>query len=117
MDQNCVVDSIEHFKRVLGDKSASRDARIEALKFIVHFVGDIHHPRGETKADGGWGRWPPAKSRSQSRTNDRKLLLQQTRGYSQCLRSCSPSRSVNGEFLCEPRRLAMMRANTSSTWR
>ena len=26
-------------------------------------------------------------------------------------------RFLKGEFLCEPRRLAMMRANTSSTWR
>ncbi len=42
--ENCVVDRIEHFKRVLGDKNASRDDRIEALKFIVHFVGDIHQP-------------------------------------------------------------------------
>jgi len=37
-----VVDRIEYFQRVLGDKNASRDDRIEALKFIVHFVGDIY---------------------------------------------------------------------------
>ena len=38
------MDRIEYFKRALGDKNASRDDRIEALKFIVHFVGDIHQP-------------------------------------------------------------------------
>lgn len=42
--QNCVVDRIEYFKRVLGDKDAPREDRIEALKFTVHFVGDIHQP-------------------------------------------------------------------------
>jgi hypothetical protein len=42
--QNCVVDRIEYFQRILGDKNAAREDRIEALKFIVHFVGDIHQP-------------------------------------------------------------------------
>jgi hypothetical protein len=42
--QNCVVDRIEMFAKVLGDKSASKGDRIEALKFIVHFVGDVHQP-------------------------------------------------------------------------
>jgi hypothetical protein len=42
--QNCVIDRIDLFQRVLADKSASREKRIEALKFLVHFVGDIHQP-------------------------------------------------------------------------
>jgi S1/P1 Nuclease len=41
---NCVVDRIELFKKVLSDTNASRDDRIEALKFLVHFVGDLHQP-------------------------------------------------------------------------
>jgi len=41
---NCVVDRIDLFQRVLADTSASRGKRIEALKFLVHFVGDIHQP-------------------------------------------------------------------------
>ena len=41
---NCVVDRIEIFKKVLSDSNASRDDRIEALKFLVHFVGDVHQP-------------------------------------------------------------------------
>jgi hypothetical protein len=41
---NCVVDRIESFKKVLSDSNASRDDRIEALKFLVHFVGDVHQP-------------------------------------------------------------------------
>jgi len=41
---NCIVDRIELFQRVLADKSVSREKRIDALKFLVHFVGDIHQP-------------------------------------------------------------------------
>lgn len=41
---NCVVDRITMFKQVLADKSASQADRLEALKFVVHFVGDIHQP-------------------------------------------------------------------------
>jgi hypothetical protein len=41
---NCVVDRIEMFAKVLGDQRASRDPRVEALKFLVHFVGDVHQP-------------------------------------------------------------------------
>ena len=41
---NCVVDRIEIFEHVLADRIAPREARIEALKFLVHFVGDVHQP-------------------------------------------------------------------------
>jgi hypothetical protein len=32
------------FQKVLGDESASKEQRLEALKWIVHFVGDLHQP-------------------------------------------------------------------------
>ncbi|HET9802344.1 MAG TPA: S1/P1 nuclease [Candidatus Acidoferrum sp.] len=41
---NCVVDRITSFKQILADKNADPTARLEALKFIVHFVGDVHQP-------------------------------------------------------------------------
>jgi hypothetical protein len=41
---NCVVDEILDFQRVLSDRNASRSERTEALKFLVHFVADIHQP-------------------------------------------------------------------------
>jgi hypothetical protein len=41
---NCVVDRIEIFQRVLADKSKPKADRVEALKFLVHFVADVHQP-------------------------------------------------------------------------
>lgn len=39
-----IVGAISRFEAVLKDKSAPRQDRIEALKFLIHFVGDIHQP-------------------------------------------------------------------------
>jgi len=43
-DGRCVVGGLQHYVDVLGDRSQSDAARREALKFVVHFVGDIHQP-------------------------------------------------------------------------
>jgi len=40
----CVVEGLAHYVAVLGDHGQSQDARREALKFVVHFVGDVHQP-------------------------------------------------------------------------
>lgn len=40
----CVVAAIERFRRGLADEGASIPDRAEALRFLVHFVGDIHQP-------------------------------------------------------------------------
>jgi hypothetical protein len=42
--KSCIIAKIEDFVKVLRDKNAPREERAEALKFIVHFVGDIHQP-------------------------------------------------------------------------
>lgn len=56
LPDSCVVAKINDFSKVLTDKSATRDQRAEALKFIVHFVGDIHQPLHAVKeARGGNG--------------------------------------------------------------
>lgn len=39
-----VLSSIERFRAVLADSSASRAARADALRFLIHFVVDIHQP-------------------------------------------------------------------------
>jgi S1/P1 Nuclease len=43
-DDNCVVAQIRKFARILGDPEQSLEARGEALKFVVHFVGDLSQP-------------------------------------------------------------------------
>jgi hypothetical protein len=42
--QNCAVDRIEFFKKVLADENATQLQRVEAIKWIVHFVADLHQP-------------------------------------------------------------------------
>ncbi len=56
LPDSCVVLKINDFLKVLTDKNAKRDQRAEALKFIVHFVGDIHQPlHAVGEAEGGNG--------------------------------------------------------------
>jgi hypothetical protein len=43
-DGECVVGAIERYARELGDSRRSRQERAEALKFLVHFVADVHQP-------------------------------------------------------------------------
>jgi hypothetical protein len=40
----CVVAAIERFRAELGDASLPRQRRAEALRFLIHFVGDVHQP-------------------------------------------------------------------------
>jgi hypothetical protein len=40
----CVVAKIEEFERVLADPLAPERERLEALKYVVHFIGDVHQP-------------------------------------------------------------------------
>jgi hypothetical protein len=43
-DGNNVIDQIENFEAILADKSTPIDQRAEALKWVVHLVGDVHQP-------------------------------------------------------------------------
>lgn len=43
-DGNCVSAQIERDVKLLRDRHAPRKDRIEALAFLVHFVGDLHQP-------------------------------------------------------------------------
>ena len=43
-DGNCVVVAIEKQRAILADRSQSLEARRDALKFLVHLVGDAHQP-------------------------------------------------------------------------
>jgi hypothetical protein len=41
---DCVIAKIEDFTKVLADPAATPEQRAEALKFVVHFIGDMHQP-------------------------------------------------------------------------
>jgi len=43
-DGNCAIGAIESQRAILADRSQPLAARRDALKFVVHFVGDIHQP-------------------------------------------------------------------------
>lgn len=43
-DGACVIGAIEAQRRLLSDPSQPFEARRDALKFIVHLVGDVHQP-------------------------------------------------------------------------
>jgi hypothetical protein len=43
-DGNCVIGAIEEQRRILADRAQPLAARRDALKFLVHFVGDVHQP-------------------------------------------------------------------------
>jgi hypothetical protein len=40
----CVIGKTEEFLAVLKDPRADLAAKVEALKFVIHFVGDLHQP-------------------------------------------------------------------------
>ena len=39
-----VIEAIDRQAKVLADKTQPREKRVEALKWIVHLVGDVHQP-------------------------------------------------------------------------
>jgi nuclease S1 len=43
-DGRCVVGAIERFRDELADRALPTERRAEALKFLVHFAGDVHQP-------------------------------------------------------------------------
>jgi hypothetical protein len=52
---NNVIAKIEEFANVLNDRNAPRQQRVEALKFLVHFIGDIHQPMHCVERNGDKG--------------------------------------------------------------
>lgn len=40
----CAVDAISYFAKILADKTRPAADRAEALRYLIHFTGDIHQP-------------------------------------------------------------------------
>ncbi|MGO1071945.1 S1/P1 nuclease [Lysobacter sp. CA199] len=41
---DCVVAAIDAQTAILADRGRSKDERLQALKFVVHLIGDVHQP-------------------------------------------------------------------------
>jgi hypothetical protein len=54
-----VIDQIGVWKKVLADRKATRYKRYTALRFVVHFLGDIHQPLHCTTRDDAGGNAEP----------------------------------------------------------
>lgn len=39
-----ILEAMERFTKVLQDDAASHKSQVEALRFLTHFIGDIHQP-------------------------------------------------------------------------
>ena len=51
---DCVVDKVEQFAAELRDPATPNDERLQALQFLLHFVGDVHQPlHASDAADAG----------------------------------------------------------------
>ena len=51
---DCVIVKTAQFLAVLKDPNASKGAKAQALKFVIHFVGDMHQPlHDEDDGDNG----------------------------------------------------------------
>lgn len=54
---DCVVAQIERDARIVGDRQLVAPVRAEALRFLIHFVGDVHQPlHDEDNGDRGGNR-------------------------------------------------------------
>jgi hypothetical protein len=53
--QGCVVSKINEFRRTLQSSKATKTEKQRALKFLVHFIADLHQPLhvGDTGSRGG----------------------------------------------------------------
>ena len=67
-----VLWAIGHFRQRLGDASLTDDARAEALRFLVHFIVDLHQPLHVGRADDRGGNSIDLRFRGES-TNLHRL--------------------------------------------
>jgi hypothetical protein len=58
-DGSCAPGAIEAQLKIVADGTQAREKRRDALKFVVHFVGDIHQPlHASPRDDAGGNRYP-----------------------------------------------------------
>lgn len=48
---DCVIAQIERDRRIVADRQLAAPVRAEALRFLIHFVGDVHQPLHDADND------------------------------------------------------------------
>jgi nuclease S1 len=76
-DQGCVTQAITEQLAILKDKSADPAKRADAIRYIIHFVGDLHQPmHGVDNDDHGGNCVPLQYFRADPRLNKRRPELE-----------------------------------------
>lgn len=81
----CVLGAIEKYEKQLRDQTLPREQRIEALKFLIHFIEDVHQPLHVSFADDRGGNSIPVTLFGEADWNlhsvwDTGLIRQKIRG-------------------------------------
>lgn len=53
--QDCAIARIDLFAKQIADRKLAKQKRVEALKFVIHFIGDIHQPLHGAEHDNDQG--------------------------------------------------------------
>lgn len=51
MTEENVYSALLQVEKTLKDPNATRESKVEALKFVVHFIGDLHQPMHVSRAE------------------------------------------------------------------
>jgi nuclease S1 len=74
-ERRCVTWAIDHYARILNDRRRPHAERNEALKFVAHFVGDLHQPLHAGRPEDLGGNRIPVNFFGDTGRKDRPLNL------------------------------------------
>jgi hypothetical protein len=117
----CLVKALEQYMEVLDDRKRSDEERLRALKFVVHFVPEVHQPTHATRGKGrqwiifegkAWTinrLWQTILLRRQERNPERlaKLIMEDKSALAQAMQAplgnpgqwAEESRDVSRDFI------------------
>lgn len=72
-ENGCLFIGIAHHSRILRDESEDTDRRLEALKFLGHWLGDLHSPLNIAASEDVYGKRIAVRTPSGRRTDMRHV--------------------------------------------